>query len=180
MHKDLKQVLFNEEEIRQRVKELGEQITKDYEGQTLVVVSLLKGAVYFTAELTKNMDLPVRLDFMISSSYGNSTVSAGSINVIKDIDENIAGKHVLIVDDIIDTGLTLEKISRLLQTRNPLSVKTAVLLDKGSRRVNEMNADYVGFEIPDEFVVGYGLDFAGDYRNLPVIGILKPSVFAKK
>ena len=180
MHKDLKQVLFNEEEIRQRVKELGEQITKDYEGQTLVVVSLLKGAVYFTAELTKNMDLPVRLDFMISSSYGNSTVSAGSINVIKDIDENIAGKHVLIVDDIIDTGLTLEKISRLLQTRNPLSVKTAVLLDKGSRRVNEMNADYVGFEIPDEFVVGYGLDFAGDYRNLPVIGILNPSVFAKK
>ncbi len=180
MHKDLKQVLFNEEEIRQRVKELGEQITKDYAGQTLVVVSLLKGAVYFTAELTKNMDLSVRLDFMISSSYGNSTVSAGSINVIKDIDENIAGKHVLIVDDIIDTGLTLEKISRLLQTRNPLSVKTAVLLDKGSRRVNEMNADYIGFEIPDEFVVGYGLDFAGDYRNLPVIGILKPAVFAKK
>ena len=117
---------------------------------------------------------------MISSSYGNSTISTGSINITKDLDENIAGKHVLLVDDIIDTGLTLEKISNLLLTRNPLSVKTAVLLDKGSRRVNAMNADYVGFEIPDEFVVGYGLDFAGDYRNLPVIGILKPSVFAKK
>lgn len=180
MHKDIKQVLFNEEEIRQRVKELGEQITSDYAGQQLVVVSLLKGAVYFTAELTKNIDLPVRLDFMISSSYGNDTVSAGSINVIKDLDEKIAGKHVLIVDDIIDTGLTLEKISKLLEMRNPLSVKTAVLLDKGARRVNEMNADYVGFAIPDEFVVGYGLDFAGDYRNLPIIGILKPAVFAKK
>ena len=180
MHKDIKQVLFNEEEIRQRVKELGEQITNDYAGQHLVVVSLLKGAVYFTAELTKNIDLPVRIDFMISSSYGNDTVSAGSINVIKDLDEKIAGKHVLIVDDIIDTGLTLEKISKLLEMRNPLSVKTAVLLDKGARRVNEMNADYVGFAIPDEFVVGYGLDFAGDYRNLPIIGILKPAVFAKK
>lgn len=180
MHKDIKQVLFNEEEIRQRVKELGEQITNDYAGQQLVVVSLLKGAVYFTAELTKSIDLPVRLDFMISSSYGNDTVSAGSINVIKDLDEKIAGKHVLIVDDIIDTGLTLEKISKLLEMRNPLSVKTAVLLDKGARRVNEMNADYVGFAIPDEFVVGYGLDFAGDYRNLPIIGILKPAVFAKK
>ena len=180
MHKDIKQVLFNEEEIRQRVKELGEQITNDYAGQQLVVVSLLKGAVYFTAELTKNIDLPVRLDFMISSSYGNDTVSAGSINVIKDLDEKIAGKHVLIVDDIIDTGLTLEKISKLLEMRNPLSVKTAVLLDKGAKRVNEMNADYVGFAIPDEFVVGYGLDFAGDYRNLPIIGILKPAVFAKK
>ena len=180
MHKDIKQVLFNEEEIRQRVKELGEQITNDYAGQQLVVVSLLKGAVYFTAELTKNIDLPVRIDFMISSSYGNDTVSAGCINVIKDLDEKIAGKHVLIVDDIIDTGLTLEKISKLLEMRNPLSVKTAVLLDKGARRVNEMNADYVGFAIPDEFVVGYGLDFAGDYRNLPIIGILKPAVFAKK
>ena len=180
MHKDIKQVLFNEEEIRQRVKELGEQITNDYAGQQLVVVSLLKGAVYFTAELTKNIDLPVRLDFMISSSYGNDTVSAGSINVIKDLDEKIAGKHVLIVDDIIDTGLTLEKIAKLLEMRNPLSVKTAVLLDKGAKRVNEMNADYVGFAIPDEFVVGYGLDFAGDYRNLPIIGILKPAVFAKK
>ena len=180
MHKDIKQVLFNEEEIRQRAKELGEQITNDYAGQQLVVVSLLKGAVYFTAELTKNIDLPVRLDFMISSSYGNDTVSAGSINVIKDLDEKIAGKHVLIIDDIIDTGLTLEKISKLLEMRNPLSVKTAVLLDKGARRVNEMNADYVGFAIPDEFVVGYGLDFAGDYRNLPIIGILKPAVFAKK
>ncbi|NCD08881.1 MAG: hypoxanthine phosphoribosyltransferase [Negativicutes bacterium] len=180
MHKDIKQVLFNEEEIRQRAKELGEQITNDYAGQQLVVVSLLKGAVYFTAELTKNIDLPVRLDFMISSSYGNDTVSAGSINVIKDLDEKIAGKHVLIVDDIIDTGLTLEKIAKLLEMRNPLSVKTAVLLDKGARRVNEMNADYVGFAIPDEFVVGYGLDFAGDYRNLPIIGILKPAVFAKK
>ena len=145
-----------------------------------MVVSLLKGAVYFTAELTKHIDLPVRLDFMISSSYGNSTISNGSINITKDLDENIAGKHVLLVDDIIDTGLTLEKISNLLLTRNPATGKTAVLLDKGSRRVNAMNADYVGFEIPDEFVVGYGLDFAGDYRNLPVIGILKPSVFAKK
>ena len=180
MHKDIKQVLFDEEEIRKRTIELGEQITKDYAGQGLVVVSLLEGAIYVTAELAKHIDLPVRLDFMISSSYGNSTISTGSINITKDLDENIAGKHVLLVDDIIDTGLTLEKISNLLLTRNPLSVKTAVLLDKGSRRVNAMNADYVGFEIPDEFVVGYGLDFAGDYRNLPVIGILKPSIFAKK
>ena len=180
MHKDIKQVLFSEEEIYKRVVELGEQITRDYAGQELVVVSLLKGAVYFTAELTKHIDLPVRIDFLISSSYGNTTTSAGSINVTKDIDENIAGKHVLLVDDITDTGLTLEKITNLLETRKPLSIKTAVLLDKGSRRVNEMDADYVGFEIPDEFVVGYGLDFAGDYRNLPIIGILRPSVFAKK
>lgn len=180
MTEDLKQVLFNEEQIERRIKELGEQITKDYAGQQLIVVSLLKGAVYFTAALTQAIQLPLRLDFMISSSYGNDTETSGNINVTKDIDENIAGKHVLIIDDIIDTGLTLEKISNLLKMRNPLSVKTAVLLDKGDRRVNGESADYVGFEIPDEFVVGYGLDYAGEYRNLPLVGILKPAVFAKK
>ncbi|HIU63804.1 MAG TPA: hypoxanthine phosphoribosyltransferase [Candidatus Avacidaminococcus intestinavium] len=180
MHKDIKEVLFSEEVIAAKVQEMGAQITADYAGQKLIVVSLLKGAVYFTADLTKKIDLPVRLDFMIASSYGDESISAGNINVIKDIDEKIAGKHVLLIDDIIDTGLTLDKISKLLETHHPLSVKTAVLLDKGARRVNNMNADYVGFEIPDEFVVGYGLDFAGDYRNLPFIGILKPAVFAKK
>ena len=168
MQKDIKTVLFSEEDIAKKIKEMGTQITADYEGQSLVVVGLLKGAVYFMADLTKHIDLPVRLDFMIASSYGNQSITTGNINVIKDI------------DDIIDTGLTLDKISKLLASHNPLSVKTAVLLDKGARRVNDMSADYVGFEIPDEFVVGYGLDFAGDYRNLPFIGILKPAVFAKK
>lgn len=180
MQKDIKTVLFSEEDIAKKIKEMGAKITADYAGQSLVVVALLKGAVYFMADLTKHIDLPVRLDFMIASSYGNQSITTGNINVMKDIDEKIAGKHVLLIDDIIDTGLTLDKISKLLASHNPLSVKTAVLLDKGARRVNDMSADYVGFEIPDEFVVGYGLDFAGDYRNLPFIGILKPSVFAKK
>lgn len=180
MNQDIANVLLTEEQIKTRIAELGAEITRDYAGAEVVVISLLKGAVYFMTDLTRAMELPLRIDFMIASSYGNSTTTCGNINVKRDIEEDIAGKHVILVDDIIDTGLTLQCISNMLRSRRPLSIKTAVLLDKKERRINEMEADYVGFRIPDEFVVGYGLDYASDYRNLPFIGVLKKSVYAKK
>lgn len=179
INEDISKVLLSEEDIQARVKELGAQIKKDYEGQEVVVVALLKGAVYFATDLTLAMDMPVRVDFMVASSYGNRTTSCGSVSVKLDVAEKLAGRHVILVDDIIDTGITLEAVCRMLQEHKPASIKTAVLCDKEERRVNGKNADYVGFCIPDEFVVGYGLDYAGGYRNLPYIGVLKSCVYAR-
>ena len=180
MHDDIKKVLLTKEQIEQRVAELGKQITADYQGKDLIVVVLLKGAAWFATDLTRAIDLPLRVDFMVASSYGNGTSTTGNVKVKLDISENIAGKHVLVIDDIIDSGVTFAAISDMLRQNKPASLKTVALCDKADRRVNGMEADYVGFKIPDEFVVGFGLDYAGDYRNLPYIGVLKPSVYARK
>ena len=180
MHEDIKQVLLTKEQIEQRVAEMGKQITADYQGKELVVVVLLKGAAWFATDLTRAIDLPLRVDFMVASSYGNGTSTTGNVKVKLDISENIAGKHVLLIDDIIDSGVTFAAISDMLRLNKPASLKTVALCDKAERRINGMEADYVGFKIPDEFVVGFGLDYAGDYRNLPYIGVLKPSVYVRK
>ncbi len=179
MHEDIKNILINEEQIKKRVQELGEQLSKEYEGKKVIMICLLKGAAYFACDLSRAMTIPVRMEFMVASSYGDSTTTSGSVAVRLDVKDDIAGLHVLLVDDIIDTGLTFARVKNLLQTKNPASIKTVAMCDKEERRMNGMEADYVGFTIPDEFVVGYGLDYAGDYRNLPYIGVLKPSVYAR-
>jgi len=179
VHEDIKKVLISEEEIKKRVNELGEQVSRDYAGKRVIIVCLLKGAAYFACDLSRAMSIPVRMDFMMASSYGNGTTTSGSVAIRLDINDDIAGKHVLLVDDIIDTGLTFARIKDLLQLRNPASIRTIAMCDKADRRQNGLEADYVGFTIPDEFVVGYGLDYAGDYRNLPYIGVLKPAVYAR-
>ena len=180
MHNDIKQVLLTKEQIAKRVEEMGKQITADYEGKDLIVVVLLKGAAWFATDLTRAIDLPLRVDFMVASSYGNGTSTTGNVKVKLDVSENIAGKHVLLIDDIIDSGVTFAAISDMLRQNKPASLKTVALCDKAERRINGMEADYVGFKIPDEFVLGFGLDYAGDYRNLPYIGVLKPAVYARK
>lgn len=180
MHDDIKTILLTKEQIAARVQEMGRQITEDYQGRELVVVVLLKGAAWFATDLTRAIDMPVRVDFMVASSYGNGTSTSGNVKVKLDIGEDIAGKDVLLVDDIIDSGVTFAAIGSMLRQCKPATLKTAALCDKAERRVNGLEADYVGFKIPDEFVVGYGLDYAGDYRNLPYIGVLKPSVYARK
>ena len=179
MHEDIKAVLITEEQIKQRVQEMGEQLSKEYEGKRVIIICLLKGAAYFACDLSRAMSIPVRMEFMVASSYGNSTSTSGSVAVRLDVADDIAGMHVLLVDDIIDTGLTFAKVKALLETKKPASVNTIAMCDKEERRKNGMHADYVGFTIPDEFVVGYGLDYAGDYRNLPFIGVLKPVVYAR-
>ena len=179
MHPDLDKILLTSDEINARVKEIGAEITRDYQGESVLMVGILRGAVVFFSELVKNVDLDVRFDFMVVSSYGSSSVSSGEVRIIKDISQPIEGKNVLIIEDIIDTGNTLKNLKRLLLTRNPKSLKICSLLDKPSRRVVDFTPDYVGLEIPDEFVVGYGLDFAERYRTLPYVGVLKPEVYQK-
>lgn len=179
MNNDIKQILLTKEQIDDRVSEMGKQISEDYAGKDLVVIILLKGAAWFATDLTREIDIPLRVDFMVASSYGDGTSTSGSVKVRLDISENITGKHVLLIDDIIDSGVTFAAISNMLKVHKPASLKTVALCDKSERRVNGLQADYVGFNIPDEFVVGYGLDYAGDYRNLPYIGVLKSSVYAR-
>ena len=179
MNSDIKKVLLTKEEIDARVSEMGQQITEDYAGKDLVVIILLKGAAWFATDLTRAIDLPLRVDFMVASSYGDGTSTSGSVKVRLDINEKIEGKHVLLIDDIIDSGVTFAAISNMLKLQKPASLKTVALCDKAERRINGLEADYVGFKIPDEFVVGYGLDYAGNYRNLPFIGVLKNSVYAR-
>lgn len=179
MNNDIKQILLTKEQIDDRVSEMGKQISEDYAGKDLVVIILLKGAAWFATDLTRAIDIPLRVDFMVASSYGDGTYTSGSVKVRLDISENITGKHVLLIDDIIDSGVTFAAISNMLKVHKPASLKTVALCDKSERRVNGLQADYVGFNIPDEFVVGYGLDYAGDYRNLPYIGVLKSSVYAR-
>ncbi len=179
INQDIKEILLTDDQISKRVAELGEEITKDYVGKDIVMVVLLKGAAYFATDLSRAIDSNLRLDFMVASSYGNGTQTSGCVVVSLDVKESLAGKHVILVDDIIDTGTTFATIINLLKSHNPASIKTAALCDKVERRINGLQADYVGFTIPDNFVVGYGLDYAGNYRNLPYIGILKPSVYAR-
>jgi hypoxanthine phosphoribosyltransferase len=165
-------VLIEEEKLNQRIAELGAEISKEYEGQEVCLICILKGSVFFTCELAKRITIPVTLDFMSVSSYGASTVSSGVIDVKKDLDESIENKNVIVIEDIIDTGRTLKYLLEDLSKRNPKSLKLCTMLDKPDRRVTDVTTDYTGFVIPDEFVIGYGLDYDQKYRNLPYIGIL--------
>jgi hypoxanthine phosphoribosyltransferase len=177
MHKDLEKILLTREEIAARVRELGAQITADYEGRSILLVCILKGAVTFFSDLAREIKVPAEFDFMVCSSYGDATDSSGFVKIRKDLDCDAANKDVLIVEDIIDTGTTLSRLKPILEDRGAKSVKIATILNKPSRRKANVTVDYNGFEIPDAFVVGYGLDYAGRYRNIPYIGILKESVY---
>lgn len=180
MLEDIEEILISREEMQAKVVELGTQISEDYKGKDLVLVCVLKGGVVFHSDLMRAITIPVDMDFMAVSSYGVSTKSSGVVRIIKDLDIDIKNKHVLIVEDIVDTGLTLAHLKELLKTRGPLSVKICTALDKPSRRKAEsLEIEYRGIEIPDKFVVGYGLDYAEKYRNLPDVCILKPSVYTK-
>ncbi len=175
--KDIERVLFSEEELKQRVRELGAQITADYAGKEPLLVSVLRGSYIFMADLTRSIDLPCTVDFMSVSSYGSGTKSSGQVQITKDLSDDIEGRDVIVVEDILDSGNTLYYLLQILQARKPASVRLCTLLDKPDRRVKEVAVSYSGFTIPDAFVVGYGLDYAEKYRNLPYIGILKPEVY---
>ena len=178
MKEDVLRVLLSEDEIREKVRELGGKITADYKNSNLMVVTVLKGAVVFLADLMRQIDVPAEIDFMVVSSYGSGVKSSGVVKIVKDLDVPLAGKDILIVEDILDSGLTLSYIKELLESRGPRSIRIATLLDKPSRRKVDLQADYIGFSVPDEFVIGYGLDYDEKYRNLPYIGILKPEVYS--
>lgn len=165
--------LISQEKVEGRIKELAAQISKDYEGKTLKLICILKGSIFFTTELAKYITVPVTIDFMQCSSYGSDTKSSGTIKLAKDLDESIMGEHVLVIEDIIDSGRTLSHLVKLLGERNPESLELCTLLDKPDRRVVDVPVKYTGFEIPDEFVVGYGLDYAQQMRNLPYIGVVE-------
>jgi hypoxanthine phosphoribosyltransferase len=179
MHQDIEEILITEEQLQARITELGKVITNDYQGKYLLLIGTLKGAVPFIADLARAIDLPLELDYMAVASYGDSTTSSGVVRIIKDLEGAIDHKHVLIIEDIIDSGLTLHYLVDLLRRRNPLSLRICSLLNKERTRLENVEVDYQGFTIPDKFVVGYGLDYAQLYRNLPYIGILKPSVYAE-
>ncbi|HAI52858.1 MAG: hypoxanthine phosphoribosyltransferase [Limnochordia bacterium] len=166
-------VLISAEDIARRVQELGREITADYQGRSLMIIGILKGAVVFMSDLIRQISVPLEVDFMAISSYGEATETSGVVQLLKDLDRPIEGKHVLIVEDIIDTGLTLSYLYQLLQSRNPATLKTAVLLDKPERRRTDFTPDYVGFTIPDKFVIGYGLDYNHMHRELPYVGVLE-------
>lgn len=177
IHDDIERVLIDTPTMQARVAALGQQIARDYAGQPITLVGILRGAVLFVADLARAIDAPVTLDFMAVSSYGNTTQSQGRVRILKDLDESITNQHVLLVEDIIDTGLTLAYVLDLLRQRNPASLRVCALLDKAKVRAKHIAPDYVGFTIEDAFVVGYGLDYAQRYRNLPYIGVLKPEVY---
>ncbi|WP_077533105.1 hypoxanthine phosphoribosyltransferase [Massiliimalia massiliensis] len=179
MKDDILKVLLTEEELKAKVRELGAQITKDYQDKKLLLVSVLKGSVVFMADLMRAIDTYCQIDFMNVSSYGSGTKTTGTVKIIKDLDIDIAGYDLLIVEDILDSGKTLSYIKKILLERKPNSIKICTLLDKPERRqVPDIKADYKGFIVPDEFVVGYGLDYAETYRNLPYLGVLKPEVYS--
>lgn len=180
MYEDiLEKVLFSKEQLAKRIKELAEQLDKDYAGKTPLMVAILKGSVMFFTDLIREMTLPLEIDFMSISSYGSGVKSSGEVKMIKDLDNKIEGKDVIIVEDIVDSGYTMKYLTHLLEARNPSSIKICALLDKPSRRETDVAIDYKGFEVGNEFVVGYGLDYAARYRNIPFIGILKRSVYEK-
>jgi hypoxanthine phosphoribosyltransferase len=178
MLEDVEKILVSQEELAKRVEQLGQEITKDYAGQEILMIGVLRGAAIFMADLSRAIKVPVALDFMAVSSYGHSTSSSGVVRIIKDLDEDVKGKHVLIVEDIIDSGLTLKYLIDYIKSRDPKSVKICTLLNKPDRRKVEVPIAYNGFTIPDYFVVGFGLDYAEKYRNLPFIGILKPEIYS--
>ena len=178
MVNDIREVLLTKEEIEEVVKELGKKITEDYKGKNLFLITVLKGAVVFLGDLMRAIEMPCEIEFMVLSSYGSGTTSTGSVKIVNDIDLPLEGKDVLIVEDILDTGFTLSFLYKLLEERKPNSIEICTLLDKPDRRKVEINAKYTGRKIPDEFVVGYGLDYDEKYRNLPFIGVLKPEVYS--
>ena len=173
MPDDILEILFTEDQIRSRVHDLASEITRDYTNRRLVLVSILRGSVFFATDLARQVDLPLSMDFLSISSYGED--SEGVVRITKDLEENIAGKDVLVIEDIVDTGFTLKYLLRTLGGRNPKSLEVCTLLDRKARRIIEIDLKYIGFEIPDKFVVGYGLDYRQRYRNLPYIGVVKPS-----
>ena len=188
-HDDIKEILFTEEDIQQRIAEIGKQISKDYAGVAqkvaddgspqLLIVSVLRGAAIYMADLVRAIDLPLEMDYMAVSSYGSGVKSSGVVRIIKDLSSNIEGKHVIIAEDILDSGLTLKYLMRVLESRKPASIQIATLLRKKNREQAKIDCAYIGFECPDEFIVGYGLDYAERYRNLNYIGVLKPEVYTK-
>ncbi|MCY9592440.1 hypoxanthine phosphoribosyltransferase [Paenibacillus chitinolyticus] len=178
MFNDIQEVFYSEEQIQAKVQELGTQISKDFEGRNPLVICVLKGAFIFMADLVKQVTIPLELDFMAVSSYGQSTKSSGVVKIIKDLDVSVEGRHVLIVEDIIDSGLTLSYLIDVLERRSAQSVSVVTLFNKPARRSVDLQPDYAGFEIPDAFIVGYGLDYAEKYRNLPYIGVLKPEIYS--
>jgi hypoxanthine phosphoribosyltransferase len=177
MNNDIKEVLLTEEQIKEKVKTLGLKISEDYSGRDLIVLGILKGSVIFMSDLIKEISIPCKMDFMAVSSYGDATQSSGIVKIIKDLDFEIKGKDILIVEDIIDTGITLKYLMKYLSARNPNSLEIVCLLNKPERRKEELDVRYLGFDVPDYFLVGYGLDYAEKYRNLPFVGILKDSVY---
>ncbi|WP_086314342.1 hypoxanthine-guanine phosphoribosyltransferase [Enterococcus sp. 7F3_DIV0205] len=177
LENDIKQVLITKEQILEKSVELGKQLTEDYKGKNPLVIGILKGAIPFMADITRCIDTHLEMDFMAVSSYGNATVSSGEVKIIKDLDTNVEGRDILIVEDIIDSGRTLAYLVDLFKYRKAASVKIVTLLDKPEGRVVDIVADYVGFDVPNEFVVGYGLDYAEAYRNLPYVGVLKPEIY---
>lgn len=178
MEKDIEKVLLTEEEIADKIRELGHILSKEYAGKNPLVICVLRGGAPFMTDLVRRMDIPLEMDFMAVSSYGASTQSSGVVRIMKDLDTSVDERHVLIVEDIIDSGLTLSYLIDNIQRRNAASVKVVTLLDKPARRTVDLTPDYCGFQIPDAFVVGYGLDYAEKYRNLPYIGILKSEVYS--
>ena len=177
LDENIQEVLVSEKQLKKRIKEMAEEITRDYAGKAPLMISILRGSVIFMADLVRQIDLPITMDFMVVSSYGAGTVSSGLVNIKKDLEEDIEGKDVIIVEDILDTGNTLVKLTAELLRREPASLKLCVMLDKPSRRTTPIKADYVGFSIPDAYVVGFGLDFDQGYRQLPYVGVLKPEIY---
>ena len=182
VHPDISEVLYTEDQVRQRVAEIGAALTEEYadvaeRGEGIVLLSVLRGAAIFMADLAREIKVPLEMDFMAVSSYGNGVKSSGEVKIVKDLSSNIRGKHVIIAEDILDSGLTLSYLLRNLQSRQPASIEVVTLLRKLTRQQAKINCKYVGFECPDQFIVGYGLDYAERYRNLPYIGVLKPEVY---
>ncbi len=178
MHNNIAKILISESEIQDRVRELGACISKDYSGKDLLLICVLKGGVLFLSDLLRAITIPVSIDFMATSSYGAGTESSGVVRILKDLDVPIEGRDVLVVEDIIDTGHTLDYLLRILDERRPASLRICTLLNKAERREVEIQVDYIGFEIPNEFVVGYGLDYGERYRNLPYVGVLKSDCYS--
>ncbi len=178
MSQDIAKVLVSEGDIRERIAALGKQISADYKGREPLFVGVLKGCFIFMADLVRACDIKCTVDFMVVSSYGAGTVSSGAVEIVKDLSQDIAGRDIIIVEDILDSGNTLSYLEKIMTARNPASIRIVTLMDKPERRTADVKADYVGFTIPDAFVVGYGLDFDQRYRNLPYIGVLKPEVYS--
>ncbi|MDP2234428.1 MAG: hypoxanthine phosphoribosyltransferase [Actinomycetota bacterium] len=178
MHPDLETIVLTEAQIAERIRQLGEQISADYGDEPVLLIAVLRGAALFVADLARAIESPVEIDFMAVSSYGSSTKSSGVVRIIKDLDETIEGRHVLVVEDILDTGLTLKYLLKNLASRGPASLEVVTLLSKEGKQRVPISCRYIGFDVPDEFVVGYGLDYAERYRNLPYIGILKPEIYS--
>jgi len=177
LYDDVAEVLISEEHIQRRTAELGARICRDFVGEQILIIAVLKGALLFLADLIRHIDLPLAVDFLAVSSYGAGTESSGVVRILKDLDETITHRNVIIVEDIVDSGRTLDYLLRMLRQRNPATLHVCTLLDKRDRREIEVPIDYVGFEVPDAFVVGYGLDYAEHYRQLPFIGVLKPEIY---